>query len=198
MKIVITGGPCAGKSSALARLPRDFQEWGYDTLVLSETATELLRAGLHPAKCGGVPFQRTLLHLQLQREHIYQEAADALQPTPILLCDRGIIDGKAYMDAKDFGTILSEIELNEAEILASYDAVFYMESTARHFPRAYNKSNNQTRMESVEEAMQVDNALQSVWKNHPYFVKIPGHATFYEKYERLKKEILAFLKKSAK
>jgi thymidylate kinase len=193
MKIVITGGPCAGKSTALARLPRDFHEWGYDTLVLPETATELLHAGLHPAKCGGVPFQRTLLHLQLHREAIYQAAADELQPTPIILCDRGIIDGKAYMDADDFQMILSEIHLNEAEILTSYDAVFYMESTARNFPRAYNKANNNTRMESVHEAVQVDDALQSVWKNHPYFVKIPGHATFYEKYELLKKEIFAFL-----
>ncbi len=196
MKIVITGGPCAGKSTALQRLPHDLELWGYDCLVLPETATELLQAGLHPQINGVVPFQRTLLHLQLQREAIYEEASNAMEKTPLLLCDRGVMDGKAYMESDDFATILSEVDKTQKEILDSYDMVIYMESTAQKFPRAYNKANNNVRMEDrVDEAIAVDNALYQVWCDHPNFVKIPGKATFYEKYELLKKELYDFLQK---
>ncbi len=193
MKLVITGGPCAGKSSALQRLPQDLAKMGLPCFVLPETATELLHAGMHPAKIGVVPFQRTLLHLQLERERIYSEMASSLTPKPILLCDRGIIDGKAYMQNEDFTTILSEIGLTEDDVLSSYDAVFYMESTALQFPKAYNNANNNTRMETVQEAVFVDRSLYQVWEKHPRLVRIPGKFTFAEKYEILKQQVFDFL-----
>ena len=41
-KIVITGGPCAGKSTAMSWIQNAFTELGYAVLFVPETATELI------------------------------------------------------------------------------------------------------------------------------------------------------------
>ena len=47
-KIVITGGPCSGKSTMLNLIENTFTEKGYKVLIVSETATELIRGGISP------------------------------------------------------------------------------------------------------------------------------------------------------
>ena len=39
-KIVITGGPCAGKSTALSRIQEEFTTLGYTVLFVPETTTQ--------------------------------------------------------------------------------------------------------------------------------------------------------------
>ena len=41
-KIVITGGPCAGKTTALSWIQSNFTKLGYTVLFVPETATELI------------------------------------------------------------------------------------------------------------------------------------------------------------
>ena len=50
-KIVITGGPCAGKTTAMSWIQNAFTEKGYLVLFVSETATEL--------SSGGAPWKYT-------------------------------------------------------------------------------------------------------------------------------------------
>jgi thymidylate kinase len=47
-KIVITGGPCAGKSTALSRIQKELTQLGYKVLFVSESATEFITNGLTP------------------------------------------------------------------------------------------------------------------------------------------------------
>lgn len=47
-KIVLTGGPCAGKTTALARIEEYYQEKGYVVLVVNESATEIISGGIKP------------------------------------------------------------------------------------------------------------------------------------------------------
>ena len=49
-KIVITGGPCAGKTTALARIEQDLSEKGYHVFIVGESATELIKGGICCAK----------------------------------------------------------------------------------------------------------------------------------------------------
>ena len=44
--IVITGGPCGGKTTALEKISKTFREMGYLVLIVNETATELIRDGI--------------------------------------------------------------------------------------------------------------------------------------------------------
>ena len=50
-KIVITGGPCAGKTTALSWIMNSFTERGYVVLFVPETATELINGGVAPWTC---------------------------------------------------------------------------------------------------------------------------------------------------
>lgn len=47
-KIVLTGGPCAGKTSALTKVEEELTEKGYKVFIVSESATELIRGGIKP------------------------------------------------------------------------------------------------------------------------------------------------------
>ena len=50
---MITGGPCAGKTTALSRIQRDLAHLGYTVLIVPETATALISAGwLHGIREG--------------------------------------------------------------------------------------------------------------------------------------------------
>lgn len=40
-KIVLTGGPCAGKSTAMSWIQNSFTERGYKVLIVPETATDI-------------------------------------------------------------------------------------------------------------------------------------------------------------
>ena len=51
-KIVITGGPCAGKSTAMSWVQNAFTQKGYKVLFIPETATELITGGVAPWTCG--------------------------------------------------------------------------------------------------------------------------------------------------
>ena len=47
-KIVITGGPCAGKTTVLRILKEKYRNKGYTVVTVAETATELICSGIAP------------------------------------------------------------------------------------------------------------------------------------------------------
>ena len=104
-KIVLTGGPCAGKTTALSTIEQELTDRGYRVLVVGESATELIKGCIRPF--GDKPFdlldfQRLILQYQLQKEKIYEQAVDMLPEDEkcVILYDRGIMDNKAYISAK--------------------------------------------------------------------------------------------------
>ena len=52
IKMVITGGPCAGKSTAMSRIQNTLANMGYKALFIGETASELITGGVAPWTCG--------------------------------------------------------------------------------------------------------------------------------------------------
>ena len=94
-KIVITGGPCAGKSTAMSRISKELTQLGYKVLIIAESATELISSGLTPVDFA--EFQTYLTKYQLDKERIYEEASKTLDHKAIIICDRGVLDNKAYM-----------------------------------------------------------------------------------------------------
>ena len=53
-KIVITGGPCAGKTTLMGLLAAAFVGRGREVVLVNECATELLAQGITPDSCGSV------------------------------------------------------------------------------------------------------------------------------------------------
>ena len=75
-KIVITGGPCGGKTTALSRIQRDLSHLGYTVLTVPETATALISGGVAPWTCAtNVEYQKCQMLMQMQKEQVFQRAA---------------------------------------------------------------------------------------------------------------------------
>lgn len=194
-KIVLTGGPCAGKTTALTWINNYFSKRGYTVLFVSESATELITNGVAPWTCASnYDYQTFQIRLQKIKEQIFEEASKTMKNDKILIvCDRGMLDNKAYMKEVEFKKLLKEFGTNEIKERDSYDAVFHLVSAAKGKEELYTLANNVARTESVEEARILDDKIISAWTGHPHFRIIDNSTDFEGKLERLLKEIASFL-----
>ena len=194
-KIVITGGPCAGKSTAMSWIQQAFSQMGYVVLFVPETATELITGGVAPWTCNNnVVFQKCLLRLQLEKEKVFEAAARQMKAEKVLMvCDRGALDNKAYMSAADFQEVLTDLKVNEVGLRDQYDAVFHLVTAAKGAEEQYTTKNNEARKETPEQAAELDDALIHAWTGHPHFRVIDNATDFEDKMRRLIIEIAAFL-----
>lgn len=194
-KIVITGGPCAGKSTAMSWVQNAFTQMGYTVLFVPETATELITGGVAPWTCGtNVEYQKCQIKLQLEKEKIFEQAAQTMPAEKLLIvCDRGILDNKAYMDHSEFVEAIQFMNSNEVEMRDNYDAVFHLVTAAKGAEDFYTTANNSARTETIEEAVAIDDKLISAWTGHPHFRVIDNVSSFEDKMKTLIAEIASFL-----
>ena len=194
-KIVITGGPCAGKSTAMSWIQNAFSVRGYTVLFVPETATELITGGVAPWTCGtNAEYQKCQVELQLTKERLFLQAARTMPKDRILIvCDRGVMDNRAYMSAEEFDEVLRAVGGNEVLYRDSYDAVFHLVTAANGAETFYSNANNAARYESVEEAVALDDRLLASWTGHKYLRVIDNSTGFEEKMRRLETEIAVFL-----
>lgn len=199
IKIVITGGPCAGKSTAMDWIKRELSHMGYKSLFVPETASELIGGGVAPWTCGSnLEYQKCQVRLQLEKEEVFEQAAKTMAGDRILIvCDRGMLDNKTYMNDKEFGEVLEYLGKDEAELRNMYDAVFHLVTAAKGAEEFYTTSNNSARTESVEKAAALDDRLLSCWRGHPCLRVIDNSSDFEGKMRRLIAEITSFLRKTA-
>ncbi len=194
-KIVITGGPCAGKSTALSWVQREFTQLGYTVLFVPETATELISGGVAPWTCGtNYDYQKCQLMLQIEKERIFELAAHTMDAEKVLIvCDRGTIDNKAYMNDAEFAEAIKFIGTSEVDLRDNYDAVFHLVTAAKGAREFYTTANNSARTETADEAAALDDNIISAWTGHPHFRVIDNSSTFENKMKSLIAEISAFL-----
>ncbi len=194
-KIVVTGGPCAGKTTAMSWIQNSFTRRGYVVLFIPETATELISGGVAPWTCGtNFDYQVCQCALQKEKERIFQRAARTMPQEKILIvCDRGMFDNKAYMTDTEFETILGRMGLTVEGERAEYGAVFHLMTAAKGAEEYYTTANNSARYETVEQAVELDDTIIRCWKDHPHFRVIDNSTDFEEKMVRLITEISDFL-----
>ena len=194
-KIVITGGPCAGKTTALSWIQNAFTKQGYTVLFVPETATELITGGVAPWTCGkNVDYQKCQMRLQLEKEKIFEQAAATMKADKILIvCDRGAMDNRAYMNEEEFAEVLAAIGSTEVQLRDGYDAVFHLVTAARGAVEFYTTDNNAARTETAEQAIEKDDQLIAAWTGHPHLRVIDNSTDFNGKLRRLIGEIRGFL-----
>lgn len=176
--IVITGGPCAGKSTLLNTLKERFPN---KLLCMPETATELIHGGICPWTCRDqLEFQNHLFALQLKKEEIYRAMAKA-NDISLIVCDRGLMDNKAYLTPQQFEQLCARFQMNEDRCLQRYDAIIHLQSTAVDAPQFYTTRNNDARNETVEEAVLSDRRCKEAWENHPNFYFVDNSKSWEKK-----------------
>lgn len=168
-KIVLTGGPCAGKTTALKNIKEYLNSKNIPVITIPETATELILNGINPKNVPVYDFQKLVLKKQYSKEtiaDIYARLYGYDKDTVIIIYDRGIIDNMAYLEQEeDFDKLIKEINLNEINVLDKYDLVLDLLSTATCKPEVYNLL-NEARMEDVEKAKEVDQKTSNSWIHH--------------------------------
>jgi predicted ATPase len=170
-KIVITGGPGAGKTAVLELAKRKLCE---HVLVLPEAASILFAGGFWrrdtiACKKG---IQRAIFHVQTQLESI----ADEENVATALLCDRGSLDGLAYWpDSQD--SFWEKTGSTKALELAKYHAIIHLRTPSVH--RGYEQ--NLIRKETFHEASQIDRLIEEAWAGHPRRFFVESHENFLAK-----------------
>lgn len=193
-KIVITGGPCAGKSTAMSWIQEEFSKRGYGVIFVPETATELITAGAAPWAMSSIEFQRCVLRWQLDKERVFEQAARSMPSDKVLIvCDRGAMDNRAYMTQAEFSVIMNDIGTSEVELRDGYDAVFHLVTAASGAEEFYTTANNSARTETLEQARELDEKLISAWTGHPHLRIIGNEQSFRDKMLSLIGEISSFL-----
>ena len=140
-RIVLTGGPAAGKTTLISRILKEFtQEDGWKVIMIPETATELISGfgiGPFPGCMSMLEFQYFVTEDQLHKERLAIRAAETVPEEKVLIVyDRAVFDNKAYISDEDFRTVLAHFGKTEEEMFAGYDAVLHLVSCAKGAERS--------------------------------------------------------------
>ncbi|MBR3319479.1 AAA family ATPase [Candidatus Saccharibacteria bacterium] len=197
-KIVITGGPCGGKTTALSWVVENFTKMGWKVLTVEEAATQIIMRPLRPnVDLTVMGFQdlimKTQIFLEDSTEHAIKDNKTTLygkDDKVLIVCDRGICDGAAYVARDEYNELLARNNLSIQEAFDRYDAVFHLVTAADGAPKYYSLVGNKARSESKEEAIATDKRTQDAWVGHPRLRIIDNNGlTFRRKLKKLMAEI---------
>ncbi len=198
-RIVLTGGPGGGKTTGGDILRR---ECGKRIAFVPEAATMLFVGGFPRYDEPGcvVAQQRAIYNVQVNLE----QTQLLHYPGRILLCDRGTLDGAAYVEGGADAWCATMGTTIEQE-LQRYDAVLFFQSAAAtgnsingsmleggnpgtHVAPCFyvcvsvNRLRHvAARLESKDEARSLDHALHALWSKHPNFHVIRSQDSFFAK-----------------
>ena len=187
-RIVLTGGPAAGKTTLISRILKEFKQTdGWKVITIPETATEMISGfGIKPfGNCVSMlDFQYFVVADQLHKERLALKAAEMVpEPNVLVVYDRALFDDKAYITDEEFDKVLHHFGTTPEKAMAGYDAVLHLVSCANGAEFAYNFG-NEARYEPIEVAREKDNSILRAWRPHPNLHVIDNSVDFEEKIDR--------------
>ncbi len=196
-RIVLTGGPCAGKTTALVRVIEHFSGLGYKVFTIPEVPTMFTQAGMNYLTDNRDFFyegEKATLEIQLALEDKFIKMAQACKAPAVIVCDRGTMDISAYMNPETWEEITKAVGTSTPQLRARYDAVLHLVSAADGAEQFYTTSNNASRNESADEeglriARMLDKKVIEAWTGHPHLRVINNNVDFDRKLNRVLKEI---------
>lgn len=175
-KIVLTGGPCAGKTEVINGIKEKLEDDGYYVVVVPETASELIRNGIIPNddRLHTLKFQELILLMQSQKEKTAEDYCESIKDSNldfvsgkkgiVILYDRAIMDNRAYLSHEDYNNMLKKYNFNEISMIDKYDLAINLVSLANTNPELYKLDD--VRYETIEEAAYKDLLTSGAWLLH--------------------------------
>lgn len=196
-KIVLTGGPCAGKTTALVKVIEHFTSLGYKVFTIPEVPTMFTQSGMNYLTKNEKFFfegEKATFLTQIGLEDSFSRMAETLDQPVIIVCDRGTMDISTYLSEDFWNRIISEHGYSNTQLRERYDAVLHLVSAADGAEQFYTTANNAQRLEKADEAglqiaRELDKKIVSAWKGHPHLRVINNHEDFENKLNRVLKEI---------
>jgi len=196
-RIVLTGGPCAGKTTALVRITEYFSNRGYKVFTIPEVPTLYSLGGwsyLTPNKDLYYEGERAILETQLALEDSFMRLAETCQKPVLIVCDRGTLDISAYISPEMWNEITDKAGTDTNALRNRYDAVLHLVSAADGAEQYYTTATNAARYEQMNEeglriARELDKKVIKAWTGHPHLRVINNNDDFNAKLNRVLKEI---------
>lgn len=196
-KIVLTGGPCAGKTTALVKITEYFSGFGYKVFNVPEVPTIYSTAGwnyLTPNRDLYYQGERAILETQLALENQFMKLAEVCSKPVLIVCDRGAMDISAYIKPEEWEEITQMAGSDSESLRKRYDAVLHLVSAADGAEQYYTTATNATRYEKADEeglrlARELDKKVINAWSGHSHLRVINNHDDFNAKLSRVIQEI---------
>ncbi|XP_072388371.1 TRPL translocation defect protein 14 isoform X1 [Diabrotica undecimpunctata] len=188
-KLVLTGGPCGGKTTGQARLCTFFENLGWKVFRVPETASVLLGGGIKFADLNqheSVKFQENLLKSMLQIEDTFFQLGKTCKRNCLIICDRGAMDASAFVAKETWENIMRHNAWNNVELRDNrYNQIIHMVTAAKGAEEFYSTEDHNCRSEDVELARELDTKAAAAWVGHPYFDVIDNSTDFEGKIRRM-------------
>ncbi|MBK8172334.1 MAG: ATP-binding protein [Sandaracinaceae bacterium] len=173
-RVVLTGGPGAGKTAVLELARRAF--CGH-VQILPEAAGIIFGGGFPRAAdpAHRQAAQRAIYFVQRELEAAFDESNAAL-----VVCDRGTIDGGAYWPGPQdlWSAVGTTLQLEQKR----YDAAIHLRTPEES--NGYNFQ-NPLRRESAVEARLIDERIAGLWVGHPQHYVVDATQNFLDKASRV-------------
>jgi predicted ATPase len=175
-RIVLTGGPGAGKTVISGQVVRDLPERYVRVPEAATQVYEALQTRWDRLDLDGRrDAQRRMYRLQREQE----ERLAREHPGKILLLDRGTIDGAAYWPDGP-AAFWQDLGTTAEQELARYDAVVWMQTCAA--VGCYDgDASNAVRFEAAEAAITSGQMLMQLWGSHPNLHRVEAYPNLAQK-----------------
>ena len=187
LKLVLTGGPGAGKTTVVTQLATAPQWSKWREQVGGVTAVPEAATQAYAARntrwdrlddAGRRDVQRAIYALQVEQEARLAETARALGHR-VLLLDRGTIDGSAYWPDGPVA-YWEALESDLEKELSRYAGVVLLETAAA--VGAYDgDASNAVRFEDAVAAVESGRTLEELWHLHPFRTRVSATQRFPDK-----------------
>lgn len=172
-RIVLTGGPGAGKTAVLELLRRSLCE---HVVIVPEAAGVLFAGGFPRSE---QPDARRAAQIAIYHVQVQLEASFLAGGAGIMLCDRGAVDGFAYWPrGTGFWTAMGT---SRNDMLGRYDAVIHLRVPDADGGYGHQ---NRLRIEAAAEARTLDERILEAWEGHPRRFVIDNTPDFLAKAKR--------------
>lgn len=181
LRIVVTGADVSGKTTALDRLLGEEEFFG--CVRVPEAATLLLAEAEWSPPFEGrrlFDFQRAVARKIIALEDEAVNRVGHGSGRPVLICDRGLADGAAYIGPEAFAR---EIGMSMAEARGRYSGVLYFDPPDEEILEAQRGNNPHRIFRPYAEVLDLHERTLGAWGDHPNFHRVSSYPVWEQKLE---------------